>query len=167
MPISFSASSLLSKTAPILNFREKLKVYILNRINVQPSSVWEENFYKKWSGSCETKRKDQLSRCLTVKVAKYGLLQHDFEILSAIIEAESQWRQFTDDGVTVLRGRINPKDVGLCQINEKYHLEESRKHEEDIYTAEGNLDYCVRLYKEKGTSPWDWSKDNWQKSLQK
>jgi len=101
---------------------------------------------------------------LKIEIAKQGLSQRDFEILSAIIQAESQWRQFEFPGV-VLKGKINDKDIGLCQINEFWHLSEAEKLGLDIYTVEGNLKFCVWLYKKEGTEPWNWSKDNWSKKI--
>ncbi len=85
-------------------------------------------------------------------------------VLVEIGRCESHNRQFNDDG-SVLRGRVNPLDVGKYQINEKYHLEQSQKMGIDIYTEEGNEAYAVWLYKNQGTEPWLASKPCWEKSL--
>ncbi len=77
--------------------------------------------------------------------------------LVQIARCESGMRQFMFDG-TLLRGEINPKDVGLFQINEKYHLKESRELGMDIYTIEGNVAYAVWLAKNQGYRPWIHSK---------
>ena len=41
--------------------------------------------------------------------------------LIAVARCESGYRQFNADG-TLLRGKQNPQDVRVLQVNEKYHL---------------------------------------------
>jgi hypothetical protein len=84
----------------------------------------------------------------------------DIPILIKIASCESQFRQFDTDG-TVLRGKVNPLDRGLFQINEKYHLEASKRLGIDIYTLKGNMAYARHLYEQSGTTPWNWSKECW------
>lgn len=74
-------------------------------------------------------------------------------VLSAIAKCESGNRQFNTDG-SILRGKVNPKDVGMFQINEKYHLQASIKMGYDIYTEEGNKAYATYLYNTQGSRPW-------------
>lgn len=81
--------------------------------------------------------------------------------LYEVARCESAYRQFNQDG-SVLRGRQNPQDVGVLQINEKYHLAESIRLGYDIYTLEGNLDYGLYLYNNQGLTPWNWSRHCWQ-----
>lgn len=81
-------------------------------------------------------------------------------ILEKISYCESRNRQFNADG-SVHRGEINPQDVGKYQINEHYHLAESRRLGYDIYTLEGNTAYALYLYEHQGTKPWNWSKHCW------
>lgn len=81
-------------------------------------------------------------------------------VMQEIARCESGNRQFNDDG-SVLRGVINSKDVGRFQINEYYHLEQSKKLGMDIYTWDGNTEYAMWLYENKGTIPWNWSKKCW------
>ena len=69
-------------------------------------------------------------------------------------------RQFNADG-TVLRGVINPQDVGMCQINERYHLADSQRLGYDIYTEAGNWGYGLYLLETQGTKPWNWSRHCW------
>ena len=76
---------------------------------------------------------------------------------------ESGIVQFRNDG-SVLRGFVNPQDVGVMQINEKYHLETSIRLGIDIYTLEGNLAYGRFLYETQGTRPWEYSSHCWNKS---
>ena len=58
---------------------------------------------------------------------------------------------------------INKKtmDIGLFQINLKYHLENSKKLGMDIYDWKGNINYALYLYKNYETKPWNWSKHCW------
>jgi len=94
-------------------------------------------------------------------------LENDLDpnVMLNIAFCESSLRQFNDDG-TALRGTHNALDVGIFQINEKYHLETSRRLGYDIYTTEGNIDYAIWLMKKEGTQPWVWSRDAcWSKKL--
>lgn len=75
---------------------------------------------------------------------------------------ESSNKQFDANG-KVHRGVVNSKDVGLFQINEKYHLKRSQKMGIDIYSVEGNMEYAKILYKESGTQPWSASQPCWGK----
>ena len=81
-------------------------------------------------------------------------------ILAAIAVCESGSRQFNADG-SVLRGRINPKDVGKWQISETYWLEAAKKLGYDIYTIEGNTSMALYIYELYGTQPWKWSENCW------
>ncbi len=81
-----------------------------------------------------------------------------------IARCESSLRQWQDDGSgEVLRGHKNPADVGLFQINEKYHLAQSESLELDIYSAQGNVEYAMSLIKRDGLRHWHWSKPCWGK----
>ena len=89
-------------------------------------------------------------------------LQESLGPLYKVAKCESGLRQFNSDG-SVLRGRQNSQDVGILQINERYHLEASRKMGYDIHTTKGNIDYGLYLYKHQGLTPWNWSKECWSK----
>jgi hypothetical protein len=87
----------------------------------------------------------------------------DTPIMQKIAFCESRNRQFNPDG-TVVRGIVNSKDVGIFQINERYHLSDSKKMGMDIHTVVGNMQYARFLYESQGTSPWDSSKPCWGSS---
>lgn len=70
-------------------------------------------------------------------------------------------RQFNSDG-TVVTGKINPLDTGMCQINLKYHQATADRLGYDLFTEYGNISYATWLYKTQGTTPWNWSKSCWQ-----
>ncbi len=84
----------------------------------------------------------------------------DPKVPLAIAFCESTHMQFHENG-TVVRGKENSKDVGVFQINEHYHLEDSKKLGFDIYTTEGNIDYAMHLLESQGKKPWVWSKPCW------
>ncbi len=84
----------------------------------------------------------------------------DTPILIEIARCESTFSQFNKDG-DVLRGRVNSADVGVMQINEKYHLEKSKELGHDIYTTEGNVEYAKYLYENQGAAPWKASSKCW------
>ena len=84
----------------------------------------------------------------------------DIPILVKVAQCESEFRQFDANG-DVLRGVVNSFDVGVMQINEKYHLEPSERMNLDVHTLGGNLEYARALYNQSGTAPWSSSKPCW------
>jgi len=87
----------------------------------------------------------------------------DVPIMIDVARCESQFRQYNSNG-TVLRGIANSQDVGVMQINEKYHATTALKLGLDIYSLEGNLDYGRYLYETQGTRPWVYSSPCWSKT---
>lgn len=85
-------------------------------------------------------------------------------IFKHIAQCESQTRQFNADG-TIHRGEINPKDIGMYQINEYWNGETARELGFDIYTLEGNTRMALWLYEHRGLQPWAWSKPCWGQFL--
>ena len=110
----------------------------------------------------ESKDTDTTNETLTTeeRVKEYF---SDLPILAEVAFCESRYRQFGTNG-QVLRGIENPKDVGVMQINEKYHLETAQKLGLNIYTLEGNMAYGRYLYEREGTRPWNYSSKCWGKS---
>lgn len=86
----------------------------------------------------------------------------DIPIMIQIARCESTFRQLDRDG-EIHRGRVNSADVGVMQINEYYHLDQSLAKNYDIYTIEGNTAYARDLYMREGTKPWNSSKACWGK----
>jgi hypothetical protein len=109
----------------------------------------------------------EIPRQIAQRASEMGV---DKNLALAIAHCESTDRQFENnkaaDGTqTVLRGRHNPKDVGIFQINETYHLENSRKLGYDIYSIEGNIGYGLWLLKNEGAKHWKPSQDCWEPKL--
>jgi len=84
----------------------------------------------------------------------------DEDLAVAIARCESSLRQYDKDG-GIVRGKVNPKDVGVFQINEDYHLRRSQTLGIDIYTTSGNIEYAMTLIKKSGNQPWSSSKACW------
>lgn len=88
----------------------------------------------------------------------------DAKLARSIAFCESTYRHFNKKG-GVLRGEYNQADVGIFQINEKFHLEQSQELNLDIYTPQGNIDYAIWLIKNEGTKHWYWSQRCWKQEL--
>lgn len=86
----------------------------------------------------------------------------DTPILAKIAFCESRNKQFDANG-NILRGVQNPKDVGVMQINEDFHLKDSKDLNLDIHTLEGNIAYAKYLYEQRGVKPWSSSSKCWNK----
>jgi hypothetical protein len=97
-------------------------------------------------------------------VEKYLREQYaDTPILVDIARCESTFAQFDKAG-NVVRGKVNNLDVGVMQINEKFHAETATALGYDLYTMEGNVAYAKHLYKEEGAAPWKASSKCWNAS---
>lgn len=86
-------------------------------------------------------------------------------LFARIAYCESGDRQFNEDG-TILRGVINPYDVGRYQINAIHWEEEAEKLGIDIYAEKGNEAIALYIYKKFGTKPWRSSQKCWDKGDQ-
>lgn len=84
----------------------------------------------------------------------------DIPVMAEIARCESTFRHVTKEG-TIVRGEVNPDDIGVMQINEFYHTTTADTLGHDLYTLEGNLEYARSLHERKGTSPWSASKACW------
>lgn len=122
-------------------------------VNVQPSTVDSVE-----STSQITSESDR-------KAVESYLREHfaDTPILIEIARCESTFTHYKDG--EVVRGRVDNADVGVMQINERYHLETAKKLGYDIHTIEGNMAYAKYLYEKSGSKPWNASKPCWSKAL--
>lgn len=66
-----------------------------------------------------------------------------------------------DANGNVLRGRVNPDDVGMCQINLYHHQKTAESLGLDLFKEQDNIIYANVLYTEQGPKPWEWSRDCW------
>ena len=109
-----------------------------------------------------TLQTNSIPQLIATKSKEHGV---DANLTQAIAFCESTYKQFDARTGTVLRGVHNPLDVGLFQINEKYHLKKSQELGFDIYSVEGNIDYALWLLKAQGAHPWKWSKPCWSPKI--
>lgn len=84
----------------------------------------------------------------------------DNPVLAEVAKCESRFRHYDTHGV--LRGDYDRNDVGVMQINERYHAERAKKLGFDIKTLEGNLSYAQWLYEKEGLQPWASSGKCWK-----
>ena len=84
----------------------------------------------------------------------------DIPVMADIAYCESRFRQYDGDG-NLFRGWVDSADVGVMQVNERYHLEDSKKLGYDIHTVDGNLGYARHLYDTQGVQPWKSSAPCW------
>lgn len=73
--------------------------------------------------------------------------------LQRIAECESGNRHFDENG-QVIRGKINPLDIGRYQINLFYHGEQSARLGLDLFDEQDNETYALWLYAREGSWPW-------------
>lgn len=81
-----------------------------------------------------------------------------------IARCESTFRHTLADG-TVLRGKIDPADVGVMQINTRYHAQAAKDLGLDLLNLKDNLAYARKLYEKQGTRPWTASAACWSPSI--
>ena len=84
----------------------------------------------------------------------------DNPVLAEVAKCESRFRHFDAHGV--LRGEVDQSDVGVMQINERYHAPRAAKNGFDVKTLEGNLGYAKWLYEKEGLQPWASSGKCWK-----
>lgn len=82
--------------------------------------------------------------------------------MASVAYCESTFRQYSKDGQSALRGRVNSADVGVMQINETVHAATAAKMGIDLESLDGNLAYARHLYSTQGTAPWVYSAHCWQ-----
>lgn len=88
----------------------------------------------------------------------------DLPIMAEIARCESNFRHHRADG-TVLRGRVDPADTGVMQINRRYHEARAVAMKLDLADLYHNLAYARHLYEEQGTQPWSASAPCWRTAL--
>lgn len=86
--------------------------------------------------------------------------------LQVICKAESGGKHLKADG-HIVRGHINPSDLGICQINEPIWNDRARDLGYDIFSEQGNKDMALWLFDHYGTEPWNSSKAGWLNKLGK
>ncbi len=88
----------------------------------------------------------------------------DIPVMVSIARCESQFRQTLADG-SVLRGERDPADMGVMQINSRYHSARALKLGLDLHVLSDNMAYARMLYQKEGTGPWTASAPCWNRTL--
>lgn len=81
-----------------------------------------------------------------------------------VARCESTFRHILSDG-TVLRGMVDPADVGVMQINERYHGVRAKEMGLDLTDIYDNMTYARDLYERQGTQPWNASAPCWSPTI--
>ena len=87
----------------------------------------------------------------------------DTPVLIQVARCESQFRQ-TDSKGNILHGTVDPRDIGVMQINEHYQGQAAQALGFDLDTLAGNVAFAKALYAKSGTEPWTASKKCWSDS---
>lgn len=88
----------------------------------------------------------------------------DIPVMIQVARCESHFRHTLVDG-SVLRGRVDRADIGVMQINTRYHAATAAKLDLDLSNLHDNMAYARYLYKKQGTQPWRASAACWQRTL--
>lgn len=115
--------------------------------------------------SPDTDEKARVEEMIDIKKVEEYLRENysDTPLLIEIARCESGFAHYGKDG-EIIRGRVDKNDVGVMQINERYHLERAEKLGFDIHTIDGNIGYAKLLYNDQGAAPWSASSSCWGKS---
>lgn len=81
-------------------------------------------------------------------------------VLANIAWCESRMRHFDERG-GLLRGAVDSDDIGVMQINTRFHGEKAKELRLNLHALRGNLEYARYLYDTQGTRPWFKSAPCW------
>jgi hypothetical protein len=84
-------------------------------------------------------------------------------VLQRIARCESWGQHWTRDG-KVLRGKRNPQDIGLFQINAVVWTKKAEELGYDIRTREGNTHMARYIFENYGSVPWQASMKCWSRA---
>ena len=88
----------------------------------------------------------------------------DIPVMIQIARCESTFRHTLPDG-TILKGKVDPADTGVMQINQRYHGEKARELGLDLKNMYDNMEYARDLYERQGTKPWRASAPCWSPTI--
>ena len=83
-------------------------------------------------------------------------------VMRRIAQCESRGQHFTKDG-RVVRGKRNPADLGLFQINTVVWGKKAQELGYDLRTPEGNAHMARYLFENHGSVPWQSSAACWNR----
>ncbi len=88
----------------------------------------------------------------------------DIPVMIQVARCESTFRHTLADG-SVLRGVVDKADLGVMQINTRYHGATAQALGLDLQVLEDNMAYARYLYEKQGTKPWNASAPCWNRTL--
>jgi hypothetical protein len=88
----------------------------------------------------------------------------DIPVMIQVAKCESHFSHELSDG-SILKGKVDPADTGVMQINKRYHESTAIKLGLNLENIEDNLAYARYLYEKQGTKPWNASAPCWSKTL--
>lgn len=88
----------------------------------------------------------------------------DIPVMIQVARCESTFRHSLSDG-SVLKGRVDPADTGVMQINKRYHEKRAITLGLNLENIYDNLAYARFLYEKQGTQPWNASAPCWSQTL--
>lgn len=80
--------------------------------------------------------------------------------MNRIIWCESKFYHYDKNG-EVLRGKVNPRDIGFGQVNLDAHEKRAEELGIDLFDPMDHMAYIIILYNEQGNSPWKYSAGCW------
>ncbi len=89
---------------------------------------------------------------------------HDIPIMISVARCESTFRHYLEDG-SILKGRVDPADTGVMQINKRYHQPTAETLNLNLDNIYDNMEYARHLYEKQGVQPWSASAPCWDRSL--
>jgi len=88
----------------------------------------------------------------------------DIPIMIEVARCESTFRHTLADG-SILKGKVDPRDTGVMQINKYYHESTATKMQLNLDDIYHNMAYARYLYETQGTQPWSASMPCWGNAL--
>jgi hypothetical protein len=88
----------------------------------------------------------------------------DIPVMVQIARCESTFRHTLPDG-SILKGKVDPADTGVMQINKRYHGDKAASMNLNLDDIYHNMAYARYLYETQGTRPWSASAPCWNGSL--
>ena len=88
----------------------------------------------------------------------------DIPVLIQVARCESTFRHTLADG-SVLKGKVDPADTGVMQINTRYHIKKATELKLDLTDIYDNMAYARHLYELQGTQPWSASQSCWGRTI--
>lgn len=118
-------------------------------------------------GSVETVTKSASAELVDKKMTTEAAVREyfkDIPVMIQIARCESTFRQTLADG-SVLHGVVDSADIGVMQVNTRYHAQEAKALGMNLSSLKGNMAYARHLYEKKGTAPWNASAKCWNNTL--